>query len=94
MNQFLWGALSALSVVASAFFMKFWKRTSDPLFAAFAAGFAILAVHWASLGVVDPVSEARAYWYLPRFLAFALIVVGIVAKNRSEPLSRGPAPRR
>lgn len=90
MNQMLWGALSALSVVASVFFVKFWKRTRDPLFAAFAAGFGILAVHWATLGLFNPADEARAYWYMPRFLAFALIVWGIVIKNRTDPLRRGP----
>lgn len=91
MNQFLWGALSALSLVAAAFFLKFWKRTGDRLFVAFAAGFGILAVHWATLGFFNPAHEGRAYWYLPRFAAFALIVWGVVVKNRSEPLPRGPA---
>jgi hypothetical protein len=94
MNQFLWGALSALSVVAAVFFFKFWRRTRDPLFAAFAAGFGILAVHWATLGLLNPVNEARAYWYLLRFAAFALIIWGVIVKNRSEPLPRGPAPPR
>lgn len=91
MNQFLWGALSALSVVAAVFFLKFWRRTRDRLFAAFAAGFGILAVHWATLGLLNPANEAREYWYLPRFGAFALIIWGVVVKNRSEPLPRGPA---
>ena len=94
MNQFLWGVLSALSVVSAAFFLKFWKRTRDRLFAAFAAGFGILAVHWAALGFLNPASEARAYWYLLRFAAFVLIVWGVIVKNRSEPLPRGPAPPR
>ena len=94
MNQFLWGALSALSIVAAVFFFKFWRRTRDRLFAAFAAGFGVLALHWATLGLLNPANEARAYWYLLRFGAFALIIWGVVVKNRSELLPRGPAPPR
>jgi hypothetical protein len=94
MNQFLWGALSALSVVAAVFFFKFWRRTHDQLLAAFAAGFGILAVHWVALGLLNPANEARAYWFLLRFAAFALITWGVIVKNRSEPVPRGPAPPR
>jgi hypothetical protein len=86
MNQFLWGALTALSAIAALFFWKFWKRTADQLFAAFAAGFGVLAVHWTALGVLNPNSEERPYLYLARFFAFALIAGGVVRKNRSPTL--------
>lgn len=90
MNDFFWGALSALTGVAAVFFWKFWRRTRDQLFLALSAGFAVLALHWVALGLMSPTSETRHYWYVPRFLAFALILWGVIRKNRSVPLSRGP----
>lgn len=88
MNQFLWGALAALSGVATALFLKYWRRTGESLFAAFAGGFGIFSAHWVVLGIFRPSDEARPYIYLLRFVAFALIISGVVAKNRV------PAPRR
>jgi hypothetical protein len=83
MNQFFWGALSVLCLVAAVFFGKYWKRTSDQLFAAFAAGFGVLGLHWALLGLINPSDETRHFLYVPRFLAFALILLGVIRKNRS-----------
>ena len=82
MNQFLWGASAALSGVAALFFARFWRRTSDKLFAYFSLGFSILALHWIALGFVNPGNETRHYLYFARFVAFALVAAGIVAKNR------------
>jgi len=83
-NPFLWGASAALSVVAAAFFLRFWRRTRDALFLAFSAGFAVLAAHWIALGVLNPGSESRHYLYIVRFAAFALFIAGVVAKNRGS----------
>jgi hypothetical protein len=88
MNQFLWGTLAALTAVASIFFWKFWKRTADVLFFAFFAGFGVLALHWAALGVLSPTSETRHFFYVPRFVAFALILWGVIRKNRTAPTPR------
>lgn len=84
MNQFLWGASASLSVIAAVFFLRFWRRTRDVLFVAFSAGFAMLAWHWLALGVMNPASETRHYLYLIRFVAFALFIAGVVAKNRDS----------
>jgi hypothetical protein len=81
-NQFLWGATAALCAVAAVFFWRFWRKTREALFAAFSAGFAILAAHWAALGILNPSSETRHYLYVVRFIAFALIIAGVVSKNR------------
>jgi hypothetical protein len=91
-NQVFWGASAALSVVAAVFFLKFWRRTGDGLFAAFAAGFAALALHWGALGVVNPGSETRHYLYLVRFAAFGLFIAGIVNKNRRSTPPAPPGP--
>lgn len=82
MNQFLWGVTAALSGVAALFFARFWRRTRDQLFAFFALGFAALALHWLMLGLLNPGDETRHYLYFVRFFAFALVITGIVFKNR------------
>lgn len=87
MNSFLWGAGAALALVAASFFLRFWRRTRDSLFLAFSAGFAVLAAHWVALGIVNPHSETRHFLYVVRFVAFALFIAGVVAKNRA---SRAP----
>ncbi len=83
MNQFLWGIVAALCLVAAAFFWKFWRRTRETLFVALAAGFGLLAAHWAALGILNPGDETRHYLYIVRFLAFVVMIAGVVAKNRS-----------
>jgi hypothetical protein len=97
MNQFVWGALAALCIVAATFFWSFWKRTREALFGAFAAGFGLLALHWAGLGLLNPSVETRHYLHVFRLLAFAFFIAGVVAKNRSGPSGtagdRSTAPR-
>jgi hypothetical protein len=87
-NQFLWGALAALCAVAGLFFWKFWLRTREFLFGAFTAAFGILALHWTGLGLLNPSSDTRHYFYFVRFAAFVVIIWGVVHKNRSSPLRK------
>lgn len=82
MNPFYWGVCAALCAVVAGFFLRFWRKTGDALFMAFAAGFAAFAAHWAGLGILNPSSETRHYLYVVRFLAFALIIAGVITKNR------------
>jgi Na+/proline symporter len=83
MNQFLWGVLAALSLVVAVFFWRFWRRTRDAVFVGLAAGFTLLTIHWAALGIVNPNDETRHYLYLVRFFGFLVMIAGVVAKNRS-----------
>jgi hypothetical protein len=81
--SFLGGVIFAGSLVASLFFLRFWVRSRDRLFAIFALAFAVLGVNRLVLVVLDESNEARTYVYLVRLLAFVLIAVAIVDKNRS-----------
>jgi hypothetical protein len=54
----------------------------DRLFRFFSIAFWILAAHWTALGIVNPAEETRHYLYLLRLLAFAVILVGVIDKNR------------
>jgi hypothetical protein len=82
MILFLWGALTMACSIAALFFFKFWARTKDRLFAMFAAAFAVLALNWGILGLSTPSNEARHFVYAIRLAAFALIVAGVIDKNR------------
>ena len=83
MKQFCWGMLSMASLVASLFFLKYWRIMGDRLFAFFAVAFALLALNWLALCVIDPAFEARHLLYLIRLAAFVVILVGIADKNRT-----------
>lgn len=83
-TAFCYGVAFACSVSAATFFVRFWSATRDPLFAWFAAAFALLGIQWAALVGANPAAEARPYYYLPRLLAFVLIIVATTQKNRSS----------
>jgi hypothetical protein len=82
MLPFIHGAIAMGCGVATLFFLRFWKSTGDRLFVYFAAAFAVLSAHWIALGVLDLPTEIRFSLYVPRLIAFVLIILGIVDKNR------------
>jgi hypothetical protein len=81
MNRFLWGAIAALCLVASTFFVRFWRITRDRFFLLFAIAFFLFAANWTALGVAAPTDETRHLFYVLRLLTFVLIIVAIVDKN-------------
>lgn len=83
LNQFLNGAIMMGFVVAALFFLRFYRRTHERLFAIFAASFLVLASERIVLACVPPDAEFRSYVYLIRLSAFLLIIVAIVDKNRA-----------
>jgi hypothetical protein len=80
--DFLSGAITMGFLVAGFFFLRFWKRTRDPLFLAFAAAFWLLGLGQALLAFTDIPVEERSWLFLLRLAAFSLILVSIWKKNR------------
>jgi hypothetical protein len=76
------GAIAMACGIAGLFFLRYWRSTHDSLFAYFAAAFWVLAVHWTVLGLTNTDAEHRHFLYLPRLLAFVLIVIGAAVRNR------------
>lgn len=70
--------------VSGLFFLRFWRDTADRLFAMFALAFWALALNSGLLAVVHPINETRHVLYLIRLIAFVLIIVGVVDKNRAD----------
>lgn len=81
---FLQGVAATGALVAGLFFLRFWHETRDRLFAFFSAAFSLLAVSWTLLGLFSPTGDARPYIYAIRLVAFSLLIVGILDKNRAS----------
>jgi hypothetical protein len=82
MEEFIMGAISMASLVAAVFFLRFWRDTGDRLFVIFATSFALLAVTRMGLAMSKVQEESSTHWYWVRLVAFLLILVAIVDKNR------------
>jgi hypothetical protein len=79
---FLSGAVTFGFLVAGLFFLRFWKRTRDGLFLAFALAFWLLGLNQGLIALTDIPVEERSWLYLLRLAAFGLILVSIWMKNR------------
>ena len=84
MEQFVSGAITMGYLVAGLFFLRFWKTTRDSLFVFFAVAFWVLAGQRLALAVTTRTVEDLTFLYVVRLLAFVLILVAIVEKNRSR----------
>ncbi len=82
LEAFLAGAVTFGFVVAGLFFLRFWKRTGDGLFLAFALAFWLLGLNQALIALTNIPVEERSWLYLLRLTAFGLIIVSIWRKNR------------
>ena len=80
--DFLSGAITMGFVVAGLFFLRFWKRTGEGLFVAFALAFWLLGLVQALLAFTEIPVEERSSLYLLRLAAFLLILGSIWFKNR------------
>jgi hypothetical protein len=75
------GMITMGFVIAALFFLRFWRRTQDGLFATFAVAFVLLALNQILIGLSVVPREDQAVLYLLRLAAFALLIVAIVRKN-------------
>lgn len=75
------GAVAMGYVVVTLFFLRFWMRTKDELFLAFASAFGLLALNAALPTVLNMPLEERSWVYLLRLAAFSLLIVAILRKN-------------
>lgn len=83
LHGFLLGVIVTGSAIAGAFFLRFWRKTRDPLFLAFAASFLMEAGNRLAFLWLDNPHEGAAGIYVVRLLSYLLILVAIVNKNRA-----------
>jgi hypothetical protein len=84
MIEFLSGAVTMGFLVSAGFFMRFWRKTADRLFLAFALAFLLLALNQALAQLLGAADERLGYTYLLRVLGFVLILAAIIDKNLSQ----------
>lgn len=82
MRNFVLGMLAMTTVVAALVFLRYWRASGDRLFAFFALAFVAMSVSWTALAATPATFDEIHYVYLVRLLAFVLIIVGIIDKNR------------
>lgn len=76
------GMLVAGYAVAGLFFLRFWHETRDRLFGIFAGAFSLLGIQRLLLALMDTSPGGTVWLYSVRLLAFVLILVAIIDKNR------------
>lgn len=79
--DFFSGFLAAAFLVCALFFLRFWRRTSDGLFLAFAFAFVLLSLQQMLIVFLGLPEEDRGWVYVLRLVAFLAIIAAIVRKN-------------
>lgn len=75
------GAMTAGFAIAGLFFLRFWARTRDTLFAAFAVAFWLMALNQAVAGFSRHAQEENSAAYLLRLAAFLIIIIAVLSKS-------------
>jgi hypothetical protein len=81
MIEQLSGALTLAYFVAGIHFLRFWRRTADPLFGFFAVAFWLFSLNQLASSVPIVSNETDGYEYLLRASGFILILIAIVQRN-------------
>jgi len=81
MIDYLAGAVTLGYLIAGLFFLRFWRKTADRLFFAFAAAFFLLALNQLLATLLEAGDERTVYAYALRVLGFLLILWAIIEKN-------------
>jgi hypothetical protein len=80
--DFLGGAVSMGFAVAALMFLRFWRRTREGLFLAFAGSFMLMGLMQALLTLGGIPTEERSGLFLLRLAAFLLIIAALWWQNR------------
>lgn len=83
MVEFLGGALFFGFMVVALFFLRFWRKTGDRLFALLALSFLLMSLNRFLLVFLQLSEDAYPYVYSLRLWANLLIIYGIIDKNRN-----------
>ncbi|CAN5189778.1 hypothetical protein BH24GEM2_BH24GEM2_16800 [soil metagenome] len=84
MIQLMSGAIVTGYLVTGLFFLRYWRQSGDRLFAIFAAAFWLLAVQRLALALTTQYFEDVTWLYGVRLVAFVLILLAIIDKNRAR----------
>jgi Family of unknown function (DUF5985) len=80
---FLLGVIVTASLIAAAYFLKFWKQTGDRLFLGFGAAFLIEGLNRLAFLFLEAPNEGDPLLYTVRLLSYLVILSAIINKNRA-----------
>jgi hypothetical protein len=83
-DGFLLGIIVAASLVAAAYFLKFWRKTHDRLFLGFGAAFFIEGCNRMVFLFVPEPEAGNPVIYAIRLVSYLLILAAIAHKNRGR----------
>jgi hypothetical protein len=78
---FYGGAATLECLIAGLFFLRFWRRTGERLFLAFALAFWLLGLNAGLPTLLRRPAQTHGEVYLLQLAAFLLIILAILAKN-------------
>lgn len=78
------GALAMGFGVAGLFFLRFWRKTHDRLFALFSLAMFLMAGTRIAMALLRIHGDRLQQLYWVRLIAFLVILVAILDKNRPE----------
>ncbi len=87
MTDFWSGAIMMAFLVAALFFLRFWRRSHDPIFLMFSLAFLIMGLNRLSL-VAWHGGEQDTGVYAVRLLAYLLLLAALALKNRAPRRAR------
>ena len=76
------GGIATASFIVGIFFLRFWRASRDRFFLLFATAFWLEGGHRIVIYQWVGADEASPLYYLIRLVAYGLIIVAIVDKNR------------
>jgi len=81
-HALLQGALAMGTLVIGVIFLRYWRDGGDRFFLYFSLSFFVQAVNRVALAVSASPHEGTPWQYGVRFLAYLLILIAIIEKNR------------
>jgi hypothetical protein len=89
LHPFFISASCILSLTAALFFLRFYRKTGDRLFFWFAAAFAVMGLNRLAFFIInaygsDLLQTEPLALFVIRLVAFLLILLGIIDKNRAR----------
>jgi hypothetical protein len=82
---FIAGTLVMATFAIGVHFLKFWRLSKDRFFIWFAIAFWVFGLGWI-IRVFQPGVPEHGHWgYVPRLVAFLMIIFAILDKNRRAP---------
>ncbi len=83
-DAFLLGFIASCSLVATIFFLRYWRDARDPLFLAFAAFFGIQGIVYSAFLLLSRPNEGNVWLFLLRLISVLCVLGAIFWKNSAR----------